>query len=54
MVATRIRRALEFVPAERVVVLPDCGCHHLPQPVAFGKLRAMVEGARQVRKEVTG
>lgn len=49
MVAERIRRALQFVPAERIVVLPDCGCHHLPQPVAFAKLRAMVEGTEIVR-----
>ncbi len=50
IVAERIRHALEFIPLERVVVLPDCGCHNLPQPVALGKLRAMVEGARIVRE----
>lgn len=49
MVAERIRRALQFVPDDRIVVLPDCGCHHLPQPVAFAKLRAMVEGTEIVR-----
>lgn len=54
MVAIRIRKALEFLPPERVVVLPDCGCHHLPQPAAFGKLKAMVEGAHVVRAEVEG
>lgn len=52
MVAERIRKALEVVPAERVFILPDCGCFHLPRDVAFAKLRAMVEGTRQVRKEL--
>jgi len=52
MVAERIRKALEFVPAERVVAMPDCGCFHLPRHIAFAKLCAMVEGARIVRKEL--
>jgi len=52
MVAERVRKALEFVPAERVTVLPDCGCFHLPRDIAFAKLCAMVEGTRQVRKEL--
>jgi 5-methyltetrahydropteroyltriglutamate--homocysteine methyltransferase len=30
LVADRIRRALEFVPAERLTVNPDCGLRHLP------------------------
>jgi len=51
-VAARIRRALPFVPAERVVVAPDCGLKYLPRDVAFGKMQAMVEGARIVRKEL--
>ena len=50
-VADRIRRALDVVPAERLVVNPDCGCMHLPRDVAFNKLSAMVEGARLVRSE---
>ena len=53
MVARRIRRALPFVPAERIVVAPDCGLKYLPREVAFGKLRAMVEGAKIVRQELT-
>ncbi len=52
LVADRIRRALEVVPAERLVVNPDCGCVHLPRDVAFAKLSAMVEGARMVRAEL--
>ena len=48
-VAARIRKALKFVPAERIVVAPDCGMKYLPRDVAFRKLEAMVAGARMVR-----
>ena len=53
-VAARIRRALPFVKAEHVLVATDCGMKYLPREVANGKMRAMVEGARIVRKELTG
>ena len=53
-VAARIRRALPYVPAERIVVAPDCGMKYLPRETAYGKLRAMVEGAAIVRRELTG
>jgi len=52
MVAERIRAAIEFVPAERIHVNPDCGLVHLPQDVAFAKLCTLVEGTRIVRKEL--
>ena len=51
-IAARIRRALPHVPAERLVIAPDCGMKYLPREVAFGKMRAMVEGARIVRAEL--
>ena len=54
IVAENIRKALKFVPAERVFVLPDCGLLHLPQEVAFAKLKTMVQGAKIVRKELGG
>ena len=44
-VAARIRRALEVVPPERLVVAPDCGMKYLPRELAFRKLQAMVAGA---------
>jgi len=50
VVAERIRAALAHVPAERMVVAPDCGMKYLPRDVAYGKLRAMVDGARMVRE----
>jgi 5-methyltetrahydropteroyltriglutamate--homocysteine methyltransferase len=52
MVADRIRAALAFVPPERVVVAPDCGMKYLPREVAYGKMRAMAEGAALVRAEL--
>jgi 5-methyltetrahydropteroyltriglutamate--homocysteine methyltransferase len=52
VVAERIRRALEVVAPERLVVAPDCGMKYLPRQVAFGKLRAMVAGARLVSEEL--
>ena len=54
IVAENIRKALKFIPAERVFVLPDCGLLHLPQEVAFAKLKTMVQGAKIVRKELGG
>jgi len=51
-VAERIRRALPFVEASKVVVAPDCGMKYLPRDVAFAKLQAMVAGARIVREEL--
>jgi 5-methyltetrahydropteroyltriglutamate--homocysteine methyltransferase len=51
-VAARIRRALPYVQAVDVIVAPDCGMKYLPREVAFGKLQAMVEGAKIARVEV--
>jgi len=45
-VADRIRRALEVVPPERLVVAPDCGMKYLPRDSAYGKLESLVEGAK--------
>jgi 5-methyltetrahydropteroyltriglutamate--homocysteine methyltransferase len=51
-VAARIRRALPYVPAERLMIAPDCGLKYLPSDVAFGKMKAMVDGAAIVRREL--
>jgi 5-methyltetrahydropteroyltriglutamate--homocysteine methyltransferase len=51
LVAARIRRALEFVPAEQLMINPDCGLRHLAPEVARAKLHAMVAGAALVRAE---
>ena len=52
-VAARIRRALQYVPAQRIVVAPDCGLKYLPRDIAYQKMCAMVEGAKIVRRELT-
>jgi len=52
-VAARIRRALPHVPAERIVVAPDCGLKYLPREIAYAKMRAMVEGTKIVRHELS-
>ena len=51
-VADRIRRALSHVDASKVIVAPDCGLNYLPRDVAFGKMKAMAEGAAIVRAEL--
>jgi 5-methyltetrahydropteroyltriglutamate--homocysteine methyltransferase len=51
-VAARIRRALAHAKAEDIIVAPDCGMKYLPREVAFGKMRAMVQGAKIVRQEL--
>jgi len=53
-VAMRIRRALPHVDARNVIVGPDCGLKYLPREVAYGKMCAMVEGAKIVRDELAG
>lgn len=52
-VADRIRAALAHLPAERLSVGPDCGMKYLPRELAQAKLRALVEGARIVRSELS-
>ncbi|MCB1463424.1 MAG: 5-methyltetrahydropteroyltriglutamate--homocysteine methyltransferase [Nitratireductor sp.] len=52
IVAGRIRRALPYVDAENVIVAPDCGLKYLPRDIAFGKMKAMADGAAIVRAEL--
>jgi 5-methyltetrahydropteroyltriglutamate--homocysteine methyltransferase len=49
-IADRARRALAYVPAERIVLAPDCGMKYLPRDAAFGKLAAMTQAAAQLRQ----
>ncbi|MBX6375522.1 MAG: 5-methyltetrahydropteroyltriglutamate--homocysteine methyltransferase [Acetobacteraceae bacterium] len=53
-VAARIRAGLAYLPPERLIPAPDCGMKYLPRDRAFGKLRALAEGAAIVRRELTG
>jgi 5-methyltetrahydropteroyltriglutamate--homocysteine methyltransferase len=51
-VAARIRRALENVEPERLLLAPDCGMKYLPRDTAFAKLSVMVQAAKLVRVEL--
>ncbi|MCS6951474.1 MAG: hypothetical protein RMK57_09855 [Bryobacterales bacterium] len=51
-VAARVRRCLEFAPPERLSFAPDCGLSQTARWAARQKLRNLVEGVRQVRKEL--
>ena len=51
-VVERIRAGLARVPPERLILAPDCGMKYLPRETAFGKLRALVDGARAVRAQI--
>ena len=53
-VAARLRAGLRFVDPTMLVAAPDCGMKYLPRDVAFGKLKAMAEGAAIVRRELAG
>ena len=52
LVADRVRRALDVVGPERVILATDCGMKYLPRSAAQGKLAAMTEAARKLRAEV--
>jgi 5-methyltetrahydropteroyltriglutamate--homocysteine methyltransferase len=53
-VAERIRAALCYVPAEKLTITPDCGFSQTARWAAKGKLKAMVEGTKIVRRELGG
>jgi 5-methyltetrahydropteroyltriglutamate--homocysteine methyltransferase len=52
LVAERIRAGLRFVRPERLIPAPDCGMKYLPRETAYGKLRALSDGAAIVRREL--
>ena len=52
-VAARIRAGLARVPPDRLVPAPDCGMKYLSRETASGKLRALSEGARLVRSQIS-
>jgi 5-methyltetrahydropteroyltriglutamate--homocysteine methyltransferase len=51
-VVDRVRKALPYVPAQRLVLAPDCGMKYLPRGVAAGKLAALTEAATRLRSEL--
>jgi 5-methyltetrahydropteroyltriglutamate--homocysteine methyltransferase len=54
VIASRVRRALRFVEARRIVVAPDCGMKYLPRESADGKMRAASVAAARLRAEAKG
>ena len=52
VVEKRIQRALDVIPADRIVITPDCGLRHLPGPTARAKLNALTNAAAAVRERV--
>jgi 5-methyltetrahydropteroyltriglutamate--homocysteine methyltransferase len=52
-VAERIRAGLKYVSPDRLIPAPDCGMKYLAREVAFGKLKALAEGAAIVRRELS-
>lgn len=53
VVASRARRAWEYVAPENVVLAPDCGMKYLPRDSVRGKLRSLSEAASQLRRELS-
>jgi len=47
-----IEKGLEVVPPEQLTVSPDCGVKLLPRDVAYGKMKNMVEAARNVEEKL--
>jgi len=47
-----IKKGLEIVPPEQLVVSPDCGLKLLPREVAYGKMENMVQAARNVEADL--
>jgi 5-methyltetrahydropteroyltriglutamate--homocysteine methyltransferase len=53
-VAERIQKVLEYVPAERLTVVPDCGFSQTARWAARAKLQALVAGTKLVRTRLCG
>ncbi len=51
-VAERIRKCLQYVPAEKLSVAPDCGLSQTARWASRQKLTNMVLGAKKVREEL--
>ena len=52
MIADRVRRALDHVDVDRLVLSSDCGLKYLPRASAAGKMRALAEAAAVLRTEL--
>jgi 5-methyltetrahydropteroyltriglutamate--homocysteine methyltransferase len=52
VVADRVRRALDDVDADRLVLSSDCGLKYLPRASAEGKMRSLAQAAALLREEL--
>src|SRR3954453_5987849 len=52
VVAGRVRRALDDVDVEKLMLSSDCGLKYLPRESAAGKMRALAQAAQIVRAEL--
>ncbi|MEX2220389.1 MAG: cobalamin-independent methionine synthase II family protein [Candidatus Rokuibacteriota bacterium] len=52
-VTARIRAGLARVPADRLILAPDCGMKYLARDTAFGKLSTLTASARVIRAELS-
>jgi 5-methyltetrahydropteroyltriglutamate--homocysteine methyltransferase len=49
VIVARVRRALPYMDASRLMLAPDCGMKYLPRASASGKLESLVAAARTLR-----
>jgi 5-methyltetrahydropteroyltriglutamate--homocysteine methyltransferase len=52
VIADRIHARLEVVPADRLLVSPDCGLGYFSRTTAYAKLRAMGNAVEMVRAKL--
>ncbi len=48
----RVQTALRYIPAERLIIAPDCGMKYLSRWSALGKLQAMTQAVQLLRQEL--
>lgn len=53
-VADTLRKALQYVDADKLYPCTNCGMAPLPRDVSRGKLNALAAGAEIIRKELAG
>jgi 5-methyltetrahydropteroyltriglutamate--homocysteine methyltransferase len=51
-IVDRVRRALDHVDVDKLVLSSDCGLKYLPRAAASGKMRALAEAAALLRAEL--
>jgi 5-methyltetrahydropteroyltriglutamate--homocysteine methyltransferase len=52
VIAGRVRRALDDVDVDKLVLSSDCGLKYLPRESAAGKMRSLAQAAAVVRAEL--